>query len=265
MMLHLHDNYLLSTLPAGDFAAISRQLRTVELQAGQILAQPGDEIGDTYFPHSGIISFMVEMADGHLIQTSMVGRDGVVGAAQAFDAKTSLNQIVVQIPSTASVIDRAQFRELLSGGGAVRNMLAAHEQFFVADIQQTCVCNALHTVEARMCRWLLRMMDLSSTELDLTQDQLAAMIGATRMSVSEAAIHLQSKGLITDCGGTITITDVVGLKQSACACYDAIRKSYKRIFGIPLPVAQKSGFETREATSLVSQSRSAAFSESGSR
>ena len=130
----------------------------------------------------------------------------------------------------------------------------------MADIQQTCVCNALHSVEARMCRWLLRMMDLSSTELDLTQDQLAALIGARRMSVSEAAIQLQSKGLINDCGGAITITDVLGLKQSACECYEAVRRSYKKIFGIALPVAQKSGFGTREAISLVCQNRSAALS-----
>ena len=180
---------------------------------------------------------MVETADGHLVQTSMVGCDGVVGAAQALDGKVSLNQIVVQIPAVASVIDRVPLRESLTAGSAVRSMLAAHEQFFVADIQQTAVCNALHTVEARMCRWLLRMTDLSKTKLKLTQDQLAAMIGARRMSVSDAASNLQSKGLITYSRGAICIKDAEGLKRSACECYDCVRQNYKRIFGIPLPEA----------------------------
>ena len=164
MMLGVHENYLLSTLPAGDLATFSRHFRTVELQAGQILAQPGDDIRSIFFPHSGIISFMVETEDGHLVQTSMVGCDGVVGAAQALNGKTSLNRIVVQIPAVASVIDRTPFRECLGAGIAFSDLLAAHQQFFVSDIQQTGVCNALHTVEARMCRWLLRMKDLSKTK-----------------------------------------------------------------------------------------------------
>lgn len=231
------DNYLLSTLPAGDLAQLTRHFRTVELQAGQILAQPGDEIRNIYFPHSGIISFMVETADGHVVQTSMVGRDGVVGSAQAVDSKVSLNRIVVQIPAVASVIDRAPLRECLGTGSAVRNLLAAHEQFFVADIQQTAVCNALHTVEARMCRWLLRMMDLSKTKMNLTQDQLAAMIGARRRSVSDAASNFQSNGLITYSRGAVRIKDAEGLKQSACECYESVRQNYKRIFSIPLPEA----------------------------
>ena len=231
------DNYLLSTLPAYELARLSRHFRTVKLQPGQILAEPGDKIRNIYFPHSGIISFMVETEDGHVVQTSMVGRDGVVGSAPGLDGKVSLNRIVVQVPGLASVIDRARLSEFLGTGSAVRNMLAAHEQFFVADMQQTAMCNALHTVEARMCRWMLRMMDLSLTELDLKQDQLAAMIGARRMSVLEAASHLQSNGVITDVRGAIYIKDVEGLKQFACECYDCVRQNYNRIFGIPLPEA----------------------------
>jgi len=152
-------------------------------------------------------------------------------------SKVSLNRIVVQMPVIASVIDCAPLRDALAVGSTVHNLLAAHGQFFVADIQQTGMCNALHTVEARMCRWLLRMMDLSKTKLQLTQDQLAAMIGARRMSVSDAASELQSKGFITYSRGAICIKDVEGLKRSACGCYESVRQHYKRIFGIPLPEA----------------------------
>ena len=207
------------------------------MQAGQILAQPGDEIRNTYFPHSGIISFMIKMANGHLVQTSMVGYDGVVGATQALGNKVSLNQIVVQTPVVASVIDRAPLLDAVGAGSTFSNLLAEHGQFFVAVIQQTAVCNALHTVEARMGRWLLRMMDLSKTKLQLTQDQLAAMIGGRRMSVSDAGNHLQSKGIITYGRGAICIKDAEGLKRSACECFESVRQSYTKIFGIPLPEA----------------------------
>lgn len=113
-------NYLLSTLSAADLAPLSGHFKTVEMQPGQVLARPGDDIRNIYFPHSGIVSFMVETADGHVVQTSMVGCDGVIGAAQALDDKVSLNKIVVQIPVVASVIDRDPLREAIRVGGPIR-------------------------------------------------------------------------------------------------------------------------------------------------
>jgi hypothetical protein len=127
----------------------------VELLQGQSLAQPGDQIRRIHFPHSGIISFVVEVADGDLVQTGMVGRDGVVGAAQAIDDQVSINKIIVQLPGIASVIDRAVLRDAVLSGNNIRKLFAKHEQFFISDIQQTAVCNALHSVPARMCRWML--------------------------------------------------------------------------------------------------------------
>jgi hypothetical protein len=94
----------------------------------------------------------------------MVGRDGVVGATQALDGKVSLNRIIVQLQGTASVIDRDPLRAAILSGNSIRKLIAAHEHFFVADIQQTAACNALHPVVARMCRWMLRMMDLIGTD-----------------------------------------------------------------------------------------------------
>ena len=118
------------------------------------------------------------------------------------------------------MIDRDPLREALGAGNALHNLLEAHGQFYGVDIQQTAACNALHTVEARMCRWLLRMMDLSKTTFQLTQDQLTAMVAARHTSVSEAAINLQSKGFIAYSRGAVTATNVVGLKQLACGCYN---------------------------------------------
>ncbi len=109
-MVSPQHNHLLATLPADDLAALSGHFRTVELRVGDTLARPGDEIRTIYFPHSGIVSFMVEAKDGRVVQTSMVGRDGVIGSAQALDDKVSLNKIIVQMTGTASAIDRDPLR-----------------------------------------------------------------------------------------------------------------------------------------------------------
>ena len=108
-------NQLLAMLPADDLAGLTSHFTTVELRQGDVLAQPGEEIRRVYFPHSGIVSFMVETADGHVIQTGMIGRDGVIGAPQAIDGKVSVNKIIVHAPGAASVIDRDGLPRRYSG------------------------------------------------------------------------------------------------------------------------------------------------------
>ena len=225
------DNQLLAMLAPDDLAAMNKHLISTELRQGESLAWPGDEIRRIYFPHSGIVSLLVELTGGDIVQTGMVGSDGVVGAAQALDDKVSLNKIVVQVPGTASVIDRDPLRKIMLSRIGIRKMFAAHEQFLIADIQQTAACNALHPVTARMCRWMLRMMDLIGTDVPLTQDYLAAMIGVRRSSVSEVASQLQSAGIISYARGHIRIDNPERLMESACECHWAVKQNYERLFG----------------------------------
>jgi CRP-like cAMP-binding protein len=108
-------NQLLQMLSGTQLSGLNEHFQSIELRDGEVLAEPGDDIGTAYFPHSGIVSFMVVLADGSAVQTGMVGRDGVIGAAQALDNKRSINKIVVRAPGTASMIHRAALRRLLDG------------------------------------------------------------------------------------------------------------------------------------------------------
>lgn len=230
-------NQLLHRLPDADLAGLKEHFATVELRQGQVLAEPGDDIRKVYFPHSGIVSFVVHLADGSLIQTSMVGRDGVIGAAQALDDKKSINKIVVQVPGTASSIDRDRLRHLIDRGSAVAKLFAAYEQFFVADIQQTAACNAAHSTEARMARWVLRMRDLAGDDLPLTQEYLAAMIGVGRPTVSEIAASMQSSGNFSYSRGRLHIENVELLKRRSCECHQVVRENYQTLVGLPWPIS----------------------------
>ena len=230
-------NQLLLSLPDADRADLNAHFKTIDLRQGQVLADPGDDIRSVYFPHSGIISFMVELIDGAVVQTAMVGRDGVVGAAQVLDGKKSINKIIVQVPGTASMIDRGPL-ELLENGSAVRKMFASHAQFFVADIQQTAACNACHSVEARMARWLLRMRDLAGDDLPITHDYLGAMIGVRRSTVSEIANVMQENGIISYVRGRVHIANAEMLKKQSCECHQAVRENYEDLLGTHWPGSQ---------------------------
>jgi CRP-like cAMP-binding protein len=228
-------NRLLQMLPESGRAALDEHLQSVQLREGDVLAEPGDEIRNVYFPHSGIVSFMVALGDGALVQTFMVGRDGVVGAAQALDTKTSVNKILVQVSGSASVIDRAPLRAIVERHPSIRSVLAAHEQFLVADIQQTAACNARHSVQSRASRWIIRMRDLTGDDFPLTQDCLAAMIGVRRSSVTDIASEMQHEGAISYTRGKLHIADSAALERLSCECHKAIRKHYLSLLGTPWP------------------------------
>jgi hypothetical protein len=91
------------------------------------LAEPLEPIRRVYFPYSGIISFMVPLADGTLVQTGVVGQDGAVGALQALEGRVSPSKIVVQVPSRAAVIDADQFSEIAQVAPVARSFILSHE------------------------------------------------------------------------------------------------------------------------------------------
>lgn len=223
-------NRMLDTLPRNIFAALQPHLRTVALSFGDVVAEIGEPVQRVYFPHSGVISLVVEMKVGDLVETAMIGRDGVANAMPALDGKLSLQKSIVQIEGSASVIHPDKLHSLAMEFEPFRSLLLRHEQVVLAQAQQSAGCNASHTLIERMCRWLLRMRDLNQEdEIKLTQEFLAQMLGVRRTSVSVVASTLQKAGLITYRRGKIKINDVEGLRSGACECYEKVRSHYEQM------------------------------------
>jgi CRP-like cAMP-binding protein len=175
-----------------------------------------------YFPHSGVVSFLVPLRDGRLVQTGVVGRDGAVGALQALDGKVSPNKIVVQVPGRAAMVQADRLAEIVQDFPGLRSLILSYEQVFLSEVQQSAACNAIHTVQQRVSRWILRMNDLVGMNVAVTQELLAEMIAVRRTSVSAAAASLQAAEMIRYRRGHIQILDIQRLRQSSCECYQAI-------------------------------------------
>ena len=223
-------NRLLASLPADTFSAISPHLKIVELKFGAVLVEAGSPIRQVYFPYSGVISLVVELDVGMMIETAMVGRDGALNAAPALDGKVSLNKGIVQVAGSAGTIEANRLRRLANELEPFRSALIRHEQVLFAQSQQSAACNASHSVEARMCRWLLYMRDLAgSDDLILTQEFLAQMLGVRRPSVSLVANTLQKAGLIKYSRGRLRLLNVKGLQKGACECYGTVKAHYERL------------------------------------
>jgi CRP-like cAMP-binding protein len=229
-----HPNHLLASLAAADFELIRSHLRTVELVHEAVLFETGDQVSRVYFPHTGVISLVIDLAEGVMIEAAMVGRDSVVGASSVLDGLVSLNKAIVQVPGIASVLEVGHLRKAADQSVEFRTALMRHEQALFAQVQQTAACNASHSVEARMARWLLRARDLVDGEtLMLTQEFFAQMLGVRRTSVSLVAHTLQETGLIRYRRGRIEITDLAGMRNAACECYGTVKSHHDRLVNCP--------------------------------
>jgi CRP-like cAMP-binding protein len=225
---------MLSTLTQADRDALLPHLKVVELPQELVLFDAGDTVKAIYFPHAGIVSLVVDLTSGDMIEAAMVGRDGVVGGSAALNGDMSLNKAVVQLTGRASIAEVDRVRSLAESSVVFRTALMRHEQFVMAQAQQSAACNATHAVEARISRWLLRCRDLAgSDDIALTQEFLAEMMGVRRTSVSLVANTLQQAGLIKYRRGHIRILDVEGLQEAACECYETVRAHADRLLKGP--------------------------------
>jgi CRP-like cAMP-binding protein len=226
-------NHLLQALPAAEIEALRPRLELVELVRETVLVEAGSPLTHVYLPHSGAISMMVRLSEGQTVGVATVGRDSVFDASAALGGGTSLTDAIVLLPGAASILDIADFRAAADRSAVLRTALARHGQALYAQAQQSAACNASHSVEARLSRFLLRARDLSDSEtLPLTQEFLAQMLGVQRNAVSIVAHALQQAGIIRYSRGNIDISDADGLKETACECYDTVRGHHRRLLNV---------------------------------
>ena len=217
------DNKLLATLPRSDSDRLLPHLSSVQLPQGLILCEAGDEVDQIYFPQNGMLSLLAVLRDGKAIEIATVGREGVVGAMAGLGLHKSLVRIVVQMPTSGSRIAATHFRNAAAGSEPVRNLCIRYNEVLLSQARVTAACNALHSVEARFCRWLLQCADRAAGDtITLTQEFLAEMLGVRRTSVTEVASRVQAAGVITYSRGVIRILDRAALQRMSCECYQTL-------------------------------------------
>jgi CRP-like cAMP-binding protein len=195
--MRAHPNEMLASLSFAEFEELRPYLTTMGLARGAVLVEAGELPRRVYFPHSGVVSLVVRLSDGHMIETGMVGRESLVGGSAGLHAAIAPNTAVVQIAGIGSVLDAAHLYRLADVSTSMRAILARHETSILLQAQAA-ACNAVHPLQARLATWLLRCRDLAGTDrLDFTQEYVATMFGVRRTSVTLIATALQKRGLIS--------------------------------------------------------------------
>jgi CRP-like cAMP-binding protein len=227
-------NKVIGSLSARERSLIVPHLRRFELIPGDLLNAPHKPVSHVYFPGSGLLSIVVVFSDGNLAEAAVAGSNTVVGAIAAFGDGTALNQVLVAASGVADRIEASILRRLVQESEPLRDVLVRHSQALAAQSVQIAGCNAVHALEARLCRWLLQCRDLmSANTLPFTQDLMSSMLGVYRPSLTHVLRKLESAQLVAVSRGKICILDAEALQKRSCECYTAIKEQLQIVEAPP--------------------------------
>ncbi len=223
------QNQLLAALPVDEWEKWQPELEPVDLNLGDVLYESGSKMTHVYFPTTAIVSLLYVMENGASAEIAVVGHEGIVGVSLFMGGESTPSRAVVQSAGQGFRLDAHQIQEHFKRA-PVLHLLLRYTQALITQMAQTAVCNRHHSLDQQLCRWLLLSLDrLSGSELVMTQELIANMLGVRREGVTESATKLQKAGLIKYSRGRITVLDRGGLESRSCECYGVVKREYDRL------------------------------------
>src|SRR5580698_4678739 len=223
-------NRILERLPEKDFQRISGVMELVNPGVGEVVAYPDKEPKWVHFSISGVLSSMVVLEDGATVEASTIGNEGMDGLYLLADPLANPYRINVQVQGDMYRMPSAGVKRALAESHALSQLLMRYAMVLIQRRAQNGACIQHHTIEERMCRWLLETAHRKGEDrFGLTQEFLADMLGVRRQSVNLTARILQSAGLIKYRHGELAILDRMGLEDASCECFRVTTDMYERV------------------------------------
>jgi CRP-like cAMP-binding protein len=234
---HARSNRLLGALETASRKRIDPHLEPITLKLGAIVCEAGGLLNHAYFPQGAVLSLLTVLENGSAIETANIGREGAFGLFAAMYSRVSFNRCLVQLEGSIVRCPIELLQSEFKHSEHVRDLFVSYSETLLSQVQQTVACNAMHTTEERICRWLLMMHDRAEGEaLPYTHEFLSHMLGANRKSVTLAAQSLQTADLISYYRGTIKVLNRPGLEKASCECYAIVKERFDA-FLMPPPTA----------------------------
>jgi len=230
------DNHLLASLGREEQKRIFPNMHLVEMPLGKVLYESGDTLRHVYFPIDCIVSLLYVLENGASAEISVVGNEGLIGIALFMGGETTPSRAIVQSAGSAYRLDGQLLKDEFHRSSEVQLLLLRYTQSLITQMAQTAVCNRHHSLDQQLCRWLLLSLDrLSTSQLTMTQELIANMLGVRREGVTAAAGKLQKLGVIRYHRGEITVLDRPKLESICCECYAVVKKESDRLLHLQLP------------------------------
>ena len=232
------SNMLLAALPAIEWERVRKNLQPIVMPLGDVLHEPGMNVRHLYFPMTSVIAISYVMADGRADAVTLIGPDGFAGVDVLLGSGRAPSRASVLSAGRGYRIERKWLNKECEHGGSMLSVLLRYTQSYIAQVARTVVCNRHHSIDQQLCRWLLMFLDRqATTDLAITQEQIAQLMGVRRESVTEAAHKLQIAGSIRYQRGHIAVVDRSGLESRSCECYGVVKRETNRPLEIPRQLA----------------------------
>jgi len=219
-----NENLILAAIPEHDYRQLVPRLETMELRPGETLYAEAAPIGQLYFPTSAIVALQSAGAAGDTAEIGLIGNDGMVGVGALLGGNRAIGQSVVQSAGESHRVGAAAFIALFERSAGVRKVIMRYLRSVLVHAAQSAFCHRHHSLEQRLCRWLLQSLDrLPSRELRMTQELIGVMLGVRREAVTLAASRLQASGALRHSRGHLTVLRRDVLEKRACECYAALK------------------------------------------
>ncbi len=223
-------NRLLAAFPPAEIRRLRPALERVPLAYQQYLMRPGEHTRHVYFPVRGIVSLVLRYADGASVQVAGIGNEGVAGLAGIFGLRSHIVDCIVLVPGSAIRVATAALRTAMEHDPRVARTIMGYGSMLYVETAYTAACNAHHTLEQRLARWLLSAHDsVARAEVAVSHEFLSVVLGTQRTGITAALGRLKRAGAIATGYGGITILDRKALERVACDCYRNVKRLYANL------------------------------------
>jgi CRP-like cAMP-binding protein len=219
---------------------IDPYLEVVSLKLGDVVCEAGGLLHHAYFPQGAVLSLLTVLESGDGIETANIGREGAFGLFAAMYSRVSFNRCLVQLEGPMLRCKIELLQNEFNQSAHIRDLFVSFSETLLSQVQQTVACNAMHTVEERISRWLLMMHDRAEgVGLTYTHEFLAEIMGSNRKTITLAAQSLQRRGLINYRRGLMQVLDRSGLEEASCECYAIVKKRFDAFLSPPASAFQE--------------------------
>lgn len=236
-------NNLLRRLSASDYALISPQIEISEEAAGELLYNPGDDVGTVYFPCGpSLASYLITNEDGRDVETILVGREGAIGGIVSQGHLPAYSRITVKFGGPFARLRVGTLETAKLKSATLRNLFARYADCMLAQVFQSIACNAIHTIEQRTAKWIVSAMDRTDSDLvPLTHEQLATMLGVGRSYASRVVQTFKAERVLETRRGALLVRDYEALKARACLCNESVKAHFEDVLTGVYPSEETEG------------------------
>lgn len=199
---------------------LRRHLRPATFERGDQLAEAGEPVTRLFFPVSGIVSCRAIFETDHEMELVTLGRSSGVGVLAALGFQRSLTRDVCVTQAPGWGISVGDFKRLLDQTPKAEEVIRGASYAQMTYAVRMATCNAMHSAEQRLARWLLVATQLlNSSEIRMPQEELANILGIRRSHLNPLLQRLRTARVIDLGRQRITVASPEALQRRSCGCH----------------------------------------------